>query len=189
MKQIHPAIKKQFKLSLKVKLFALLGILIMGAWLGYQVTKGVNEWYKVHEFQFNKVISVELKWPVEIVERKPNETIREIVKEVLDENYLFVRVSHYWPPLGGTNCGNFKGGECTSKLANGERWQEWVGLAIACPKELEFGTKLRINGREWVCKDRGSKITKDGDTYWVDMLTPEALVDYGSIVKADIIGK
>jgi hypothetical protein len=62
--------KPKFHISLKVKLFALLGILIMGAWLGYQVTKGVNEWFDKHELVFNQVLRVEVKAPIQIKDRQ-----------------------------------------------------------------------------------------------------------------------
>jgi hypothetical protein len=69
-KTMKDLLKTKPRISLKVKLYALLGILIMGAWLGYQVTKGVNEWFAKHELVFNKVISVEVKAPIEVKERQ-----------------------------------------------------------------------------------------------------------------------
>ena len=102
-------------------------------------------------------------------------------------NYITLKTSHYWPELGGVNCGNFVDGVCISKMANGEKWQDWVGVAIGCPKELKFGTRIEIGLREWICMDRGSKIVKNGDVYWVDMLTPYALFDYGELVVGKIL--
>ena len=109
---------------------------------------------------------------------------KTVIKE---KNTIMVKVSHYNPQLGGVNCAWFVDDECVSKMANGERWQEWVGLAIACPKELEFGTKLKIGERVWECKDRGGMIKKVDNVYWVDMLTLEGLYDYGEVVKAEIL--
>jgi hypothetical protein len=41
------------------------------------------------------------------------------------------RISHYWPPLGGTNCYLFVNGQCISRMASGEPWQKWVDNAVA----------------------------------------------------------
>lgn len=113
--------------------------------------------------------------------------IKDFKMEIVKHNYITLRVSHYWPELGGVNCGHFVNGECISKMANGERWQENTGYALACPKELEFGTKIKIKDRVWECKDRGSRITKDGDVYWIDMLVPFPLYNYGEEVTGEIL--
>ncbi len=72
-------------------------------------------------------------------------------------------------------------------MASGEPWQDWVEKAIACPPEWEFGTRLVISGREWVCMDRGSAIQIEDGIAWIDMLTPRALFAYGSILEASLI--
>ena len=100
---------------------------------------------------------------------------------------ITLRVSHYWPSLGGVNCAVFVDGECVSKMANGQPWQDHVEKAIACPRELPFGTKIEVLGETWECMDRGGAIKKIGDTYWIDMLTPNARVPYGQIVEGKII--
>lgn len=100
--------------------------------------------------------------------------------------FIKVKVSHYWPDLGGVNCLNFKNGKCVSKMANGKKWESHVGEAIACPPELKMGTKIRILDRVWTCMDRGSMIVKEGNAYWVDQLTPYALVPYGTEVEAEM---
>lgn len=105
------------------------------------------------------------------------------------KNYITVKVSHYWPDLGGVNCLTFKNGKCISKMANGETWQSAVGKnAIACPRELKFGTKIKILGEVYTCKDRGSAIVKtENDEYWVDMLQEEAIVPYGAKHAGEIL--
>jgi len=100
---------------------------------------------------------------------------------------IVVKVSHYWPDLGGVNCLTFKNGHCVSRMANGQEWEEGIDNAIACPKELKLGTKIKVLGKVWTCKDRGSKITKDGDAYWIDMLTRQTVIAYGTEVPATII--
>jgi hypothetical protein len=100
---------------------------------------------------------------------------------------IIVKVSHYWPDLGGVNCLTFKNGHCQSHMANGQDWEDWVDIAIACPPELKLGTKIKILGRIWICKDRGSKRTYDGNAYWVDMLTRQTPIAYGTEVPAVII--
>ena len=101
--------------------------------------------------------------------------------------YIDIRVSHYWPPLGGVNCLTYLNGECVSKMANGRAWQNHVGQAIACPPEWEFGTKIVVYDKEWTCMDRGGMIKYDRGIPWIDMLTDTAVVDYGTIATAEII--
>lgn len=69
-----------------------------------------------------------------------------------------IRMSHYDPSLGGINCDH----DC-STMASGEKVANWVlgqnGMfAAACPQEIPFGTKIRVNGTTFICKDRGGWI-------------------------------
>lgn len=100
---------------------------------------------------------------------------------------ISLKVSHYWPPLGGVNCLTFIDGECVSPMANGQPWKDHVEEAIACPKELPFGTKIKVLGEVWECKDRGGMIKKVGNTYWIDMLTPNPRIGYGTVVQGEIL--
>lgn len=90
--------------------------------------------------------------------------------------------------MGGVNCARFVNGECVSKMANGERWQDYYDSnnTIACPSELSFGTTIVIFGREYTCRDRGGAIIVEGDAYWVDMLRKDAIVPFGTVVDAYI---
>lgn len=128
-------------------------------------------------------VSVDLVRASDTIEATPSATI---APEKPLTKFITVKVSHYWPDLGGVNCYNFKNGKCISKLANGERWEKNVGYAIACPPELKFGTRIRILDRVWTCKDRGSKITMVDGKYWVDQLSPESFVPYGSELEAEM---
>lgn len=106
------------------------------------------------------------------------------------EENITVKVSHYSPALGGVNCATFKDGRCVSKLANGEDWEKYIDTksVIACPKELKLGTKIKILGRIWTCKDRGGMIKKtETGAYWVDQLTRDTVIPYGYEVEAQII--
>ncbi len=104
------------------------------------------------------------------------------------------KISHYWPPLGGTNCGSFVNGVCVSRMASGEPWQEWVDVAVACPFEYPFGTKFVIQGKTWVCMDRGGGIKvilewilgKLTQTVWLDMLTEHTDIPYGSVIDVQV---
>lgn len=69
-------------------------------------------------------------------------------------------------------------------MASGRPWQDWIDKALACPKEIPFGTVFYIFDREWVCLDRGGKVTSADGVYWVDLLTQEALAPYGTVVDA-----
>lgn len=106
------------------------------------------------------------------------------------ETNITVKVSWYNPELAGVNCAHFKDGKCVSKLANGEPWERYIDSknTIACPKDLKLGTKIKVLGRVWTCRDRGGKITKtDSGSYWIDMLTRDTVVAYGTEVEAKII--
>jgi hypothetical protein len=97
---------------------------------------------------------------------------------------ILVKISHYNPALGGTNCLHFVNGECVSPMANGEDWRDWMDKAIACPPELPFETKIIIGEEEWVCKDRGGAIVFDGSSYWIDQLTETPNYPFGETVQA-----
>ncbi len=160
--------------------YSLLSIALLGFMLALVIA--VTNYTNTHTFIWD--------WPVSFHKmlRIEDKVFLDPELEVLEnpeDNSIVLRVSHYNPDLGGVNCANFVDGECISNMANAEKWQENIGIAIACPKELEFGTKIKINGRVWECMDRGSRINKDGEVYWIDMLTPYPLYDYGEIVVGE----
>jgi hypothetical protein len=101
-----------------------------------------------------------------------------------------IRLSHYKPWLGGVNCARFMAGQCVSRMASGERWQNWINRAAACPREWPFGTLLILPGDEvFVCLDRGGKIVIGPDgVAWVDLLLASAPpVPFGTVVEATVI--
>jgi len=91
-----------------------------------------------------------------------------------------IRYSHYWPALGGANCSKFVNGECVSRMASGERWQDWTGQACACPPEYPFWTVIELDGKQWVCLDRGGKIKYP----YVDFLERYPRYGHGTEVEA-----
>lgn len=93
-----------------------------------------------------------------------------------------IKYSRYWPPLGGTNCSNFVNGECISRMASGERWQDWVNKAVACPSIWPFGTKVILTNQEWICLDRGGKIILP----YVDFLSPTSEYGYGTYITVTV---
>lgn len=95
---------------------------------------------------------------------------------------ITILYSRYWPPLGGTNCSHFVEGQCLSRMASGYRWQDWVGIAAACPPEWPFGTQVVLNDRTWICLDRGGKVKNN----WVDFLSPSSEYRYGSTVTVTV---
>lgn len=105
-----------------------------------------------------------------------------------DTNDINVKISNYWPPLGGVNCAKYTNGECVSTMANGETWQSCKDKnCLACPTDFNFGATFVISETEWVCTDRGSKITKVNDnTYWVDLLVETPIVPYGTVISATV---
>jgi hypothetical protein len=109
-----------------------------------------------------------------------------------------IRMSHYDPSLGGINCDH----DC-STMASGEKVASWVlgqngKYAAACPQEIPFGTKIRVNGTTFICKDRGGWINaydigdydpamkRNADTryFWIDTLGTFGY-SYGQLVPAE----
>lgn len=103
-----------------------------------------------------------------------------------DGTEVQVKVSWYYPPLGGPNCATFRNGKCISKMASGLKWEDYVDLACACPPEWPFGTVVTIDGKSWTCLDRGGKIKFVGGIPWVDLLQARATYVYGSVVAATV---
>ena len=96
----------------------------------------------------------------------------------------------YNPSLLGVNCAVVSGGECISKMSNGERWQDWIDRnVIACPLELTFGTQIELDGVIYTCKDRGGAIVYDGYAYWIDILATSIPYKYGDVREALLLGE
>lgn len=101
---------------------------------------------------------------------------------------ILARISHYWPPLGGTNCSRFVNGRCVSRMASGQRWQDWANgqdgvYALACPKKYAFGTVFVLPGGEvFQCWDRGGAIKGN----WLDLMVKTAPVPYGSTIAVTV---
>lgn len=123
--------------------------------------------------------------PTEVPTEAPTEIPEPEVEEVHGTPIL-VKVSHYNPSLGGVNCFSFVNGECVSKMSSGLRWQEWMDKAIACPSTLPFWTRIVVDGREWICLDRGGAIVMVGDVYWIDQLTTTPEYRFGTVVEAEM---
>jgi len=100
---------------------------------------------------------------------------------------LTVKYSHYWPAAGGVSCARYRDGECVSRTASGDRWQDWVDRGCACPPEWPIGTTVELDGHVWTCVDRGGGIRFDdeGLTY-VDFLTAHAEYGHGQQIEAEI---
>lgn len=99
-----------------------------------------------------------------------------------------VKVSHYTPWTGGTNCSRFVNGECLSNVAMGGSWKDWVDSGAACVSSWPFGTKFRLpDGTVWTCVDRGGGIVQTAQGAWVDLLTDHPGYYYGEVVEAEIL--
>ena len=72
-------------------------------------------------------------------------------------------------------------------MASGLRWQDWVGRAVACPKEWPFGTVVVLDRQHWECLDRGGKIKFVDGIAWVDFLTNSPTYKYGALVDVQVI--
>ena len=78
-------------------------------------------------------------------------------------------------------------GWCISRMSSGKMWEEYMGYAVACPDDLDFGTKIYAFGREWMCLDRGGLIYKEGETYRIDFLTPNSPAPFASQHQAYMV--
>jgi hypothetical protein len=72
-------------------------------------------------------------------------------------------------------------------MASGKRWQDYIGEAVACPKELTFGTLILLDGQIWECLDRGGMIRYVDGIPWLDFLTETGAHSYGEIVTVQVI--
>ena len=72
-------------------------------------------------------------------------------------------------------------------MSSGNRWQDYVDVAIACPTQWPFGTKVTVDGKTWTCLDRGGAINCDSGVCWIDQLTANPQYAFGSIVEAQIV--
>jgi hypothetical protein len=100
-----------------------------------------------------------------------------------------VKVSHYWPPLGGVNCFRFVAGQCLSPTASGDPWQNWAGTGAACVPEWPFRTVFTLPGGEsFTCVDRGGAIKTGPDGRpWVDLLVKVPPVPFGTPVDVRVV--
>lgn len=97
---------------------------------------------------------------------------------------IWIRYSHYWPPLGGVNT-SMPWAPHLARCANGDRWQDWVGRGVACPPDLPLGAQIEAFGTVWTCVDRGGKIKWP----WVDFLTAEPHAAYGAWIEAKLVSE
>lgn len=99
-----------------------------------------------------------------------------------------VHFSHYWPDLGGVNCGWFVNGSCQSHMASGQPWQSWINRAAACVWNWPFGTQVTLPGGEvFVCLDRGGAIVIGDDGIpWIDLLVQYAPVPFGAVLPVTL---
>lgn len=101
-----------------------------------------------------------------------------------------IRYSWYNPALGGPNCAVFVNGVCTSKMASGIPWEEYIDKvpgAIACPPTWPFWTRVRYEGQEWFCLDRGGKVQYVQGIPFLDFLVTQPHTAYDSIVEVEVL--
>jgi hypothetical protein len=124
----------------------------------------------------------------------PGLTIQENINlDYKGQQLVYVKISHYEPWVGGTNCASFVNGECVSHMASGKHWQDYMDVAIACPKNIPFNTQVIIDGKKWLCLDRGGAIVNfyepklNAHVFWVDELTDTASHPFGTVHEAIMI--
>jgi hypothetical protein len=97
-----------------------------------------------------------------------------------------VRLTHYWPPSGESNCWKFDKttGICTSPTSSGIAWQSVIESGAACPKTWPYFTTVFVPnlGRAFVCVDHGSMQCND-TVCAVDVLSPVGVDgDYAAVI-------
>lgn len=114
-------------------------------------------------------------------------TTAPILPQEAQGRMITVKVSNYWPKLGGVNCSNFVNGACVSRMASGLPWQDYINSAAACPPEWPFHTQVMVNGQVWECLDRGGKIQIVDGVAWIDLLQEHADYPFGTLINAEVI--
>ena len=83
-----------------------------------------------------------------------------------------VKMTHYWPPLGGENCWWFYEGYCHSPMKSSVPWETLVEIAAACPPHWLGGVvEVPDIGRRFLCLDTGDKVVCEDNVCVVDVLT------------------
>lgn len=55
------------------------------------------------------------------------------------------------------SCHNPRGSECLTAIGRDTK----AGVTTACPRTIKLGTRVRINGKDFVCEDRTAKWVED----------------------------
>jgi hypothetical protein len=83
-----------------------------------------------------------------------------------------VKMTHYWPPLGGENCWWFYEGYCHSPMKSSVPWETLIEIAAACPPHWLGGVvEIPEIGRRYLCLDTGDKVVCEDNVCVVDVLT------------------
>jgi hypothetical protein len=83
-----------------------------------------------------------------------------------------VKMTHYWPPLGGENCWWYYEGYCHSPMKSSVPWETLVEIAAACPPHWLGGVvEVPDIGRRFLCLDTGDKVICEDNVCVVDVLT------------------
>jgi hypothetical protein len=89
-----------------------------------------------------------------------------------DKMPVKVKMTHYWPPLGGENCWWFYEGYCHSPMKSSVPWETLIEIAAACPPHWLGGVvEIPEIGRRYLCLDTGDKVICENDICIVDVLT------------------
>lgn len=109
----------------------------------------------------------------------------------LENSYIVTGLySWYWPPLGGINCDqHLDGSPKCETVANGDPWEKWAEIGFACPKNIPFGSRIKINDLGFIgrCVDRGTQIVVDKyGRYWFDHLTNNPLFYWSTEIKVTV---
>lgn len=96
-----------------------------------------------------------------------------------------IKLTHYWPPLGGENCWSFHDDYCFSPTKSSIPWETVVEIGAACTRSW-LGTIVEVPSinRRFLCVDTGFRVNcKDGICV-VDVLSDKLLPWDGNITDA-----
>ena len=91
------------------------------------------------------------------------------------------KYSYYWPPFGGINCE-----EPCEIMASGLRWEDNLGVAVACPMEFPMYSRVVTPFGEFICLDRGGMIVIIDGVPWIDHLSETPHLNYGFLMQIEV---
>lgn len=96
-----------------------------------------------------------------------------------------IKLTHYWPPLGGENCWSFHDAYCYSPTKSSIPWETVVEIGAACTRSW-LGTIVEVPSvkRRFLCVDTGFRVNCKEGICVVDVLSDKLYPWDGNIMDA-----